>query len=195
MLFFATAVFLLLVVPGPGVLSTAGIGAVFGFKPGLRYIIGLFWGTNLVGLIVISGLAALIFSLPYIRLVLLLLSSVYILYLAKTILFSQSTISFLRPMTPPGVIQGVIFQILNPKAYVVNIAFYSSFAFYPNSLFIEILLKVLISNLIWIPIHFLWLYAGIFLNKVTLSNKNRQNVRLFMACSLIFVVLLSLVSI
>ena len=195
MFLFALAVFLLIITPGPGVLSTAGIGAAFGFRSGVKYIFGLFLGTNLVGLIVLSGLVAIIFSVPYFRMVLLIISSGYILYLAKTIAFAESKISFLRPRRYPGVIQGVIFQLINPKAYVVNITFYSGFAFYPENFLYEVLLKLIISNMIWVPIHFLWLYAGLLLNELALSKKNRENVKLFMACSLIFVVLLSIATI
>jgi threonine/homoserine/homoserine lactone efflux protein len=52
MLTFAISVFLLIVTPGPGVLSTAGFGAAYGFKKSLRYVFGLFLGTNLVFLAV-----------------------------------------------------------------------------------------------------------------------------------------------
>ena len=61
---FAAAVFFLLITPGPGVLSTAGVGAGFGFRPGARYVLGLFLGTNLVALAVVSGLAALTVMTP-----------------------------------------------------------------------------------------------------------------------------------
>ena len=62
MLTFALAVFFLIITPGPGVLSVAGVGASFGSKPGARYIAGLFIGTNLVGLAVVSGLAAILLA-------------------------------------------------------------------------------------------------------------------------------------
>ena len=38
MLTFALAVLLLIATPGPGVLSTAGVGAAFGWRPGLSYV-------------------------------------------------------------------------------------------------------------------------------------------------------------
>ena len=50
MLSFAAAVFFLIVTPGPGVLSTAGVGSGFGFRAGLAYVGGRFLGTNLVAL-------------------------------------------------------------------------------------------------------------------------------------------------
>lgn len=67
MIAFVLAVFLLLVTPGPGVLSTAGIGAAFGWRQGLFYISGLCIGTNLVGLAVISGVAAIILTDSFLR--------------------------------------------------------------------------------------------------------------------------------
>ena len=57
MLGFAAAVFFLIVTPGPGVLSTAGVGSGFGFRAGLAYVGGLFAGNNLVALAVVSGIA------------------------------------------------------------------------------------------------------------------------------------------
>ena len=59
MLTFALAVFFLIITPGPGVLSVAGVGSSFGSGPGARYIAGLFVGTNLVALAVVSGMAAI----------------------------------------------------------------------------------------------------------------------------------------
>ena len=46
MIEFAIAFFFLIISPGPGVLSTAGVGSAFGYKPGARYVGGLFIGTN-----------------------------------------------------------------------------------------------------------------------------------------------------
>ena len=43
--------FLMMVTPGPGVLSLAGVGAGFGWKVGMMYLIGLFFGTNGVALL------------------------------------------------------------------------------------------------------------------------------------------------
>ena len=64
MLTFAAAVLLLIVTQGPGALSTAGVGAAFGWRRGLFYVAGLCAGTNLVSLAVISGLAAVILAEP-----------------------------------------------------------------------------------------------------------------------------------
>jgi len=59
MLTFALAVFLLVITPGPGVLLLASIGAAFGWRQGTKYLAGLFMGTNVVCLAVITVLPQL----------------------------------------------------------------------------------------------------------------------------------------
>ena len=66
-------------------LSTAGVGAAFGWHRGLFYIAGLCLGTNIGGLAVISGVAAIILAEPLIRIVLLFVSAAYLGYLALRI--------------------------------------------------------------------------------------------------------------
>ena len=194
MLIFALAVFFLLITPGPGVLSAAGVGAAYGVKVGVRYIFGLFLGTNLVAVLVISGLATIIFSIPYLRDFLLLASSCYIIYLAIKIGLRGSEITFLKASSVPGLFEGILLQFINPKAYVVNLTLFSGFAFYPDKFIIEVLLKLLIANAIWIPIHFLWLYAGVILYELPMAKKGKNFVRGIMSLSLIIVVLLSVIS-
>ena len=76
MISFGLAVFLLIITPGPGVLSTAGV-ELFWLHRGLFYIAGLCLGTNIGGLAVISGVAAIILAELLIRIVLLFVSAVW----------------------------------------------------------------------------------------------------------------------
>ena len=131
---FALAVLLLIATPGPGVLSTAGVGSAFGWRPGLSYVTGLWAGTNLVSLAIITGLAAIIFSVPIVRTILLFASSGYLGYLALRIALAGSKITFITATKPPGFLSGLFLQFINPKAYAVNTAMFTSFAFYPQNL-------------------------------------------------------------
>ncbi len=188
MLAFAVAIFLLIITPGPGVLSTAGIGAGFGFRAGLAYVGGLFVGNNLVAFAVISGLAAVLFSVPSFRYILLICSTAYLLYLAAKIAFSGSKIAFIRSDVPPGFMGGVLLQTINPKAYVVSTTLFSGFAFMPDNLSMEIAVKLLIFNLIWIPIHFAWLWAGVALNRLDLPANTQKLINYSMALAMLAVV-------
>ena len=194
MIAFALAVCLLLVTPGPGVLSLAGVGAAFGWRQGISYLFGLFIGNNLVCIAVISGLATMILASPSIRMALLIISAAYLGYLAFRIAFSSVKIAFIQ-MPKPGLGTGTTIQLINPKAYAVHITLFSGFAFYPNDFFIETAVKLLIANVIWILIHFFWLYLGVKINQLELPEKIQRNINVFMAICLLAVVGLSVWSI
>lgn len=194
MITFALAVFFLIITPGPGVLSVAGVGSAFGFQAGTRYIGGLFIGTNLVALAVVSGLATILLANENLRLILLVLSVGYLVYLASKIAFAGSKIAFKAADSAPGIRSGIFLQIVNPKAYAVNTTLLTGFAFWPDSLVIETLLKLLIMNAIWLPIHFAWLYLGMTLHKMNLAPHIQRRVNIAMALSMLIVVALALMA-
>lgn len=192
MLSFTAAVLLLFITPGPGVLSTAGIGAAYGFRPGLSYVAGLFLGTNLVALAVISGLAALVLGVPGLRQALMVASVGYLLYLAARIALAGARIAFIEAKAPPGVLAGLMLQAINPKAYAVNTALITGFAFYPASLLVETLTKLLIMNLIWVPVHLGWLWAGVALHRLDLPEPVQRAINVGMALAMLGVVALAI---
>ncbi len=194
MIIFALAVFLLIITPGPGVLSAAGVGASFGFRLGLYYLFGLFLGTNLVSILVVTGVSTIIMNIPFIRFILIILSSFYLLILAYLIAFSGGRIALIKNKFGTGIIGGLFLQLLNPKAYAVNTSLFTSFAFLPEDIIIEILLKFFIMNMIWLPIHILWLYFGIVISELNISNALNKKINLVMASSLVIVVFLSIIS-
>lgn len=192
MLTFTLAVILLIITPGPGVLTTAGFGAAYGFRPSLRYVLGLFLGTNMVMLAVITGVAAVVLSIPWLRNVLMGLSVTYLLYLAARIAFAGSKISFIAAKTPPGVTGGLLLQAINPKAYVVNTSLITGFSFAPDDLAFEIITKTIVMNAVWIPVHLAWLYAGTVLHDLDLSERTHRTINILMALAMLAVVALAM---
>lgn len=188
MLAFLSAVFFLIITPGPGVLSTAGVGSAFGALAGYRYVVGLFIGTNLVALAVVTGVAGLVVAQPGVRQVLLFASVAYLCYLAARIALAGSQIAFIRSQSAPGILNGLALQAINPKAYVVNTTLFTSFSFPGNNTLEEILWKFLLINIVWIPIHLLWLAAGIGLKQLALPEHWQRTINLLMAASLLIVV-------
>lgn len=195
MLIYATAVFFLLITPGPGVLSVAGVGSGFGHGPGQRYLWGLCAGNFLVGLAVVSGLAAVLLATPWLRSVLLTASVAYLCWLAWRIATSGGRVAFRAAKTAPGWRDGIALQMINPKAYAVNTALFTGFGFLPGALVWEIAIKFLILNAIWIPIHFLWLWAGVTLRQLDLPEQYMRAINIAMGLSLVAVVVLALISI
>ena len=192
MLTFAAAVFFLIITPGPGVMTTAGFGAAYGFKASLRYLVGLFIGTNLVMLAVMTGLAAVILSVPWLRNVLMFASVAYLLYLAGRIAFAGAKVAFMEAKSPPGVLGGIMLQAINPKAYAVNTSLITGFDYAPDAFLFEMISKALIMNIIWVPIHLAWLWAGVSLHKLNLSDRTQRTINILMALSMLGVVALAL---
>ncbi len=194
MFIFAAAVFFLLITPGPGVLTIAGVGSAYGWRAALSFFAGLFVGTNLVALAVVSGLAAIVLANDNIRLALFVASACYLIYLALRIALSGARIAFIETSKPPGFWGAIMLQAINPKAYAVNTTLFGGFAFMPHNLATETLIKFLIINMIWIPVHLLWLYAGVTLHRLDLPARTQRTINITMALSMLAVVALAIVA-
>ena len=109
--------FLMMVTPGPGVLSLAGVGAGFGWRVGLLYLIGLFIGTNAVAFLVVIGFKKFLFQIDGVEITFLLLSLSYLSFLAWRIATSDNKTGFKEVSKAPRLYEGIILQFINPKAY------------------------------------------------------------------------------
>ena len=195
MVAFAIVSFFMFLTPGPGVLSLAGVGAAFGWRQGFLYMSGLFVGHVIVSLAVITGLATIILAEPVVRTILLFCSVSYLGYMAFRIALAGSKIAFIEMLKAPGFVAGMSLQFINPKAYAVHTTFFTGFAFYPDSFAVEMSLKLVIMNTIWILLHALWLYTGYRIHELQLSAKVQKWINMFMAFCLCVVISLSVGSI
>ena len=183
--------FLMMVTPGPGVLSLAGVGAGFGWRVGIMYLIGLFLGTNGVALLVVLGFKQFLFKIDGVELTFLFLSLSYLSFLSWRIATSDNKTGFKQSFKSPKLYEGVFLQFVNPKAYVVqgHLFVVLSLGILPYNL--EIITKFIIVNSIWIPIHFFWLWLGISLKKWSLASNKQIWVNRGMGLALFAVVILS----
>ena len=183
--------FLMMITPGPGVLSLAGVGAGFGWRVGIMYLIGLFLGTNGVALFVVLGFKQFLFNIDGVELTFLFLSLSYLSFLSWRIATSDNKTGFKQSFKSPKLYEGVFLQFVNPKAYVVqgHLFVVLSLGILPYNL--EIITKFIIVNSIWIPIHFFWLWLGISLKKWSLASNKQIWVNRGMGLALFAVVVLS----
>ena len=195
MVAFALAVFFMIATPGPAVLALAGVGAAFSFKDGLRFLVGLTIGYLLVWAFVITGLASIVFSVSYMRTIFLIISSGYLIYLSFKIMMKGSKIAFIRPENLPNFMDGIILQLVNPKAYAFHSILLSGFVIYPNDIILETICKFIVMNAIWIPLHLVWLFMGASIKKVNLDHYIQRKINLVMGLSLFLVAILSFLSI
>lgn len=148
----------------------------------------------MVALSVVTGLAAVVFAVPAVRNILLVLSVIYLMYLAFRIAFAGAKIAFIEATHKPGFFSGILLQIINPKAYAVNTTLFTGFAFMPEALLFETLIKFAILNAIWIPIHLLWLVAGSMVDRMDLEPGVQFKINLVMAAAMLVVVGLAIYS-
>jgi len=195
MIAFATAIILMLITPGPGVLAAAGVGASYGLRAGSRYLAGLFAGNLAVSLIVISGLWTLLATLPNLRFALSIASLAYFIYLAAKVAMANSDISFGHVTNAPRFANGLVLQLINPKAYAVNTFLFSNFPLFPSEWALEVGVKLIIFNAIWIPIHFVWLQLGAMIQRLDLEPHVQRRINIMMAASLLVVVALAVLEI
>ena len=191
---FAIAIFLMIITPGPGVLSLAGTGAGFGWRPGIFYLLGLFIGTNLVMILVITGLKGVLFKIPFVEPVFLIVSLSYLTWIAWRIAFSDNKTTITSIKKEPTFFEAIFLQLINPKAYLVNGILFAGFPIENLNLNEEIIAKIIIINLVWIPVHFFWLWLGIRLRSWGLESGKQKKVNKFMGFSLFVVVILAGIS-
>lgn len=194
MIEFVIAVFFLLITPGPGVLTTAGIGAAFGFRAGFAFLAGLCIGGFITMMLVIAGVGAVVLAVPSLRVVLLIASVGYLVYLAFRIASAGAEVGFSPAKSALGFTNGLLLQFINPKAYVVATTLFSGFGFMPDAPVWEIIIKVLLVNAIWIPVHLTWLGFGTTLGALNLSGGVQRVINIAMAASMLIVVGVALFS-
>ena len=185
MLTFSLAVTLLMLTPGPAVLMIANIGVNFDFRKGVPFVFGVIVGANVVALSVVLGIASVINTYTLLRLILLIISSIFIFYLAVKILMQNSVKETTCNFRKINFYDGLVLQILNPKNYIVQITLFSGFLIWNDNFILEAFIKLVIANMIWFPMHLLWLLLGVTLKKMQLSRKSLKILNMFMAGSLL----------
>lgn len=112
--------------PGPGNISSASMGVLYGYRNTLRYLVGLTIGFVL--LMFVSGVASFVFLdlFPTVEPLFRLIGAGYILYLAIAILKASYTFDS-KAMKPLGFAQGVLLQVFNPKLIIFGLTLFSTF--------------------------------------------------------------------
>ncbi|MEM7197211.1 MAG: hypothetical protein AAF352_02445 [Pseudomonadota bacterium] len=126
-----------------------------------RYFSGLRLGTNLVFCITASRLAAIMLSVPFVRMILLLVSTAYLCWIAHGIAMQGADLTFMKSRSVPSIKTCVALQL-------VNTIFVSGFSLFPDMLLWELAIKIIIINPVWISLHILCWGMGIMLHKLEL---------------------------
>ena len=163
------------VTPGPNNLMLLASGANFGFRRTLPHMLGISIGMALLLTSVLAGLGELFSRFPVLQMLLRIAGVGYLLWLSWKIL-----------QTPPRALQegnddarpfsfwqAVLFQFVNPKAWIMSITAVSSFTLAGEDYWTSGMLLVLVFAVVNLPSVSVWAGFGSMMQQL-LSTAARQ---------------------
>ncbi len=174
--------------PGPNNAFVMISGARFGIWKTIPLILGISIGVGLQLLALGIGINQIFNFIPELHLILSIIGSLYIVWLAWKIA-SSGTLEINQDRKPSmGFIEGAIFQWINPKAWIISISTVTTY-FSMESNFLEIFFAALVLIFITIPCVGIWAVAGTFLRKLLMNIRYARIFNLSMSIALLMAVL------
>jgi len=171
------------ITPGPNNLMLMNSGLNFGIKRSLPHYFGICLGFSAMALIIALGFGAIFLEYAWIKQILKILGAGYMLYLAWQIAFAALKVNANAVAKPLSFLQAVLFQWVNPKAWLMSIGAISIFSITANYLNNAIAISTLFL-LIGLPCIGAWLLFGASLQKFLKQEKHRRWFNITMAICL-----------
>lgn len=182
---FLAAAFALAGSPGPNTLSLAAVGAAFGHRRGLGYMMGLNLGMVAVILLVGSGIAGLLFVIPGAAPVVTVLAAAYFVYLAYRIATAPPLQDNDSDREPPSWVAAVFVSLANPKAYAAMAAMFSGFVLVETDGFGDATVKAVVLVGVIAVVNIVWLLAGSALTPLFRSPRSSRVINVIFAAALL----------
>ena len=175
--------------PGPNNIIGSYSGFNFGIKKSLPLILGVTFGYTVLITLVASGLNIIFSAYPVLKIIIKVIGSLFLIYLAYKISF-QNKIQEQTIKNPVKFIDTFIFQFINPKGVFAAIT--------SISLFVELGENYIYHSMIVITVSFIcavtsitsWCLLGKFLRRFSENKKFIQKFNYTMSFSLIVCVIL-----
>ena len=161
--------FIMYVTPGPNNSILTASGIKFGFKRTIPNIFGIPTGHGLQLVFVCFGLGSLFIQFPILFVILKYIGGIYILYLSYKIIGSLKISSAEDKSQPLKYYEAIIFQFVNPKAWIICTTAVT--VFYPSqeNIFLATIFMVVMSTIVNIPSISVWALFGSII-KIYLTN-------------------------
>jgi len=167
--------FVMYVTPGPNNSILTASGIKFGFFRTIPNIFGIPSGHGFQLALVCLGLGSLFTYYPILLEILRYVGAAYILFLAYKMLGSLNISSSEEKTRPLKYYEAILFQFVNPKAWVICITAVSLFYPEKENLFIGTVFMVIMSTIINIPSISIWALGGSIIRHY-LSNKTLKKI-------------------
>ena len=179
--------------PGPATLSIAAVGASFGARRGLPYLLGIVAGTAVVLGLIATGVTAAVLALPALKAAITLLAAGYILYLAWHIAtappLSRDSVTAKAPAFPGG----FLLAVANPKAFAAIGAVYAGHSVVPGDLALDASVKIAALVPVIVLVNAVWLVSGTLLARALYDPRKSRIANVIFAVLLVASVALALI--
>ena len=184
--------FVMYATPGPNNSILTASGIKFGFIRSVPNIIGISSGHGLQLALVCFGLGSLFSQFPILLEVLKYIGACYLLYLAWKMFGSLNISRTEEKSSPLKYYEAILFQFVNPKAWVICITAVSLFYPEEENLIIGTLFLVIMSTIINLPSISMWAFGGSVIRHY-LSNEKLKKIIEYLLAILLFGTAISIV--
>ncbi|MBC7500420.1 MAG: LysE family translocator [Herminiimonas sp.] len=153
------------ITPGPNNIMLTSSGIRFGFLRSIPHMLGVTVGFGIMLALCAAGIGSLVMAVPSIHVVLKVIGSTYLIYLAwqlRSMAFKPGTDDGARPMS---FLAAAAFQAANPKAWVMAITGASAFLPQAQPVWFAIALFCLVFCAVNLPCIGVWAGTGAILRR------------------------------
>lgn len=170
--------------PGPATISLTAAGSAYGMRRSLPYLVGIIAGTGIVLIAVATGITATLLAVPALRAVLIVISAVYILWLAYHVATAPPLEVEMATMDAPSLGGGALLGVANPKAWVAIAAVFAS-AHLADTAATDAAAKIGVLTVMIIVICSGWLIAGASLARLLRDPRRARVINIALAVALV----------
>lgn len=158
--------------PGPAPLSLLASGVNSGFKSNLPFLTGILFGLCIAMLAVNFGLQQILELYPNSKLILSFICSYYLIYLAYKIYNSDTNNVYSHKI--PTFLNGIVINLINPKAYASLFIIFTHFKMSFDSTIISFLATASFILILISIIDSIWLLSGAKLKTLLTSPHQKR---------------------
>jgi threonine/homoserine/homoserine lactone efflux protein len=173
------------ITPGPNNIMIMTSGLNFGIRQSMQHFLGICFGFPTMVLLVGIGFSVIFEMYPLLHLIIKLLGIIYLLYLAWKIATTTVNMQQQNNTKPLTFIQAMVFQWVNPKAWVMATGAISAYTSLENEVFIQVIYIAATFFLVAFPSVGTWLFFGVTLKRFLKEDKHLKIFNVTMAVLLI----------
>ena len=154
------------VTPGPNNIMILASGLNFGTLKSLPHYLGICVGFPIMVMLIGLGFGFLFERFPVVHTYIRIIGIFYLLFLSWKIATSAPNSLNAKQATPFSFLQAVLFQWVNPKAWIMATSAVAAFTTGSADILIQVLIIALIFMIVAFPSTGMWLFFGVWLKKI-----------------------------